>query len=111
MTVYVDDMYLYEMGRFGRMKMSHMQADTEEELHTMAQSVGVARKWYQRDHYDVAMSTRAKAIEKGAISVPIKTLGYMRLVKARTGRFPSPDSARAEYDKIRIKEREIDVAN
>lgn len=43
MTVYVDDMYLYEMGKFGRMKMSHMIADTDEELHSMAKLIGVSK--------------------------------------------------------------------
>ena len=32
MAVYVDDMYKYPLGQFGRMKMSHMVADTTEEL-------------------------------------------------------------------------------
>lgn len=66
MTVYVDDMYLYMTGRFGRMKMSHMIADTEDELHAMADKIGVARKWYQGDHYDISISKREIAIANGA---------------------------------------------
>jgi len=31
-SVYVDDMYLSPIGQFGRMKMSHLMADTTEEL-------------------------------------------------------------------------------
>ena len=73
MTVYVDDMYLYPMGRFGRMKMSHMQADTTEELHDMAASIGLRRHWFQnegqgrwREHYDVSIGRRKRAIALGA---------------------------------------------
>lgn len=59
MTVYVDDMYLYPIGQFGRMKMSHMIGDSDHELHAMARRIGIARRWYQGDHYDVAMTKRA----------------------------------------------------
>ena len=43
MAVYVDDM----RANFGRMKMCHMIADTIDELHTMADRIGVARRWFQ----------------------------------------------------------------
>ena len=56
MTVYVDDMYKHALGRYGRMKMSHMIADTSEELHAMAARIGVEKRWYQGDHYDIALS-------------------------------------------------------
>lgn len=74
MSVYVDDMYKYPMGQFNRMKMSHMIADTEEELHSMAARIGVARKWYQGDHYDICMSMRNKAISYGAVAITLKEL-------------------------------------
>ena len=48
MTVYVDDMYASPMGRFGRMKMSHMIADSTDELLEMADAIGVARRWIQQ---------------------------------------------------------------
>lgn len=71
MTVYVDDM----RAPFGRMIMCHMMADTEEELHRMAQSIGVAKKWFQgppahrHPHYDIAMSKRKLAVGFGALEV------------------------------------------
>lgn len=77
MTVYVDDMYLYPMGQFGRMKMSHMIADTEDELHAMAAKIGVARKWYQGDHYDIAISKRQLAIAAGAKAITLRELSAM----------------------------------
>ena len=77
MSVYVDDMYLYPMGQFGRMKMSHMIADTDEELHAMADTIGVARKWFQGDHYDIAISKRALAIAAGAKAITLQELAAM----------------------------------
>lgn len=68
MSVYVDDME----AKYGRMIMCHMVADTEAELHEMADRIGVDRKWYQYPHksrwphYDIALSKRAKAVEYGA---------------------------------------------
>lgn len=40
MTVYVDDM----KAKVGQMVMCHMVADTEPELHAMADKIGVARE-------------------------------------------------------------------
>lgn len=65
MTVYVDD----AKGSFGRMRMSHLVADTEDELHEMAASIGLKREWFQPKsvpHYDVSQSKRTLAIEHGA---------------------------------------------
>lgn len=70
MGVYVDDM----KAGYGRMVMCHMVADTEAELHTMANRIGVARRWHQKSgtphsHYDICKSKRALAIEFGAIEI------------------------------------------
>lgn len=77
MTVYIDDMYRYEMGRFQGKRMSHMIADSEEELHAFAAGLGLKRTWFQGDHYDVAKSKRALAIKSGAVAIPLKTLATM----------------------------------
>ena len=73
MAVYVDTM----RAQFGRMVMCHMVADTSEELHAMADRIGVARKWVQypgawREHYDIALSKKALAIKAGAIEIPAR---------------------------------------
>lgn len=69
MTVYVDA----AQNAYGRMKMSHMIADTPEELHAMADKIGVARKWFQKmasfPHYDIAQSKRAIALQHGAVEL------------------------------------------
>lgn len=62
MPVYVDDY----RARYGRMIMCHMLADTEDELHAMADRIGVARKWFQGDHYDICQEKRALAVQAGA---------------------------------------------
>ena len=71
MSVYVDS----SIYGYGRMVMCHMIADTPEELHAMADRIGVARKWFQDPaggkasfcHYDIAKSKRQLAVEAGAI--------------------------------------------
>ena len=69
MSVYVDHYF----AQYGRMQMSHMIADTLEELHAMADKIGVARKWFQQHasipHYDVCKSKRELAIKFGAVPV------------------------------------------
>ena len=94
MTVYVDDMFKYPMGQFRRMKMSHLIADTEEELHAMAQKIGVARKWYQGDHYDICMSMREQAVKLGAVEITLKQCGCMCSVRKMTGKLPKPEEAK-----------------
>ena len=83
MTIYVDDMYRSAMGRFGRMKMSHMIADSDDELHAMADKIGVARKWFQGNHYDISMSKRVEAIRHGAVPISLRELAQMVKEKRR----------------------------
>lgn len=81
MTVYVDDMYRYPLGRFRNMKMSHMIADTEAELHAMADAIGLARKHYQGDHYDVSMTMRALAVSIGAKEITMRELARKAMLQ------------------------------
>lgn len=91
MTVYVDDMYKYPMGRLRHMKMSHMIADTEDELHAMAHRIGLDRRHYQDDHYDVSVTLRTAAIRAGAVAIPLRTLARMAGVRRACGALPKPD--------------------
>ena len=74
MTVYVDNALL----PYGRMLMCHMVASTKDELHQMADSIGIARRWYQDKgryhHYDICKAKRALAIKNGAVEVTGKQL-------------------------------------
>lgn len=67
MSVYVD----LPRHKYGRMIMGHMLADSEKELHRMADAIGVQRKWFQRNastpHYDICKSKHRLALGKGAI--------------------------------------------
>ena len=93
MTVYVDDMHRYPAGRFGRMKMSHMVADTAAELHAMAGRIGVARRWYQGDHYDVCLAKRALAVRYGALEITWRQAGAMCSRRRHTGALGDPATA------------------
>lgn len=79
MSVYVDDMYKISLGNFGRMKMSHLVADSTEELLEMVNKIGVNPKWIQHpgtadEHFDISISKRELAIKNGAIPVPMREL-------------------------------------
>jgi hypothetical protein len=99
MTVYVDDMN----SSYGRMKMCHMIADTDEELHAMADTIGVARKWHQApprhdSHYDIASSKKALAIVAGAVSITWRQCGAMNRRRKITGELGKPaDTWYADY--------------
>ena len=71
MTVYVDDM----RARFGRMVMCHMFADTTVELLSMADRIGVSRRWLQQA--DIALSKRALAIKAGAKEITRSEVGEL----------------------------------
>ncbi len=65
MTVYVDSM----KAKYRNMIMCHMLADSEKELHEMADKIGVNRKWFQNHdtpHYDICLAKKKKAMEFGA---------------------------------------------
>lgn len=93
MTVYVDDM----RARFGRLILCHMIADTAAELHAMADRVGVARRWHQGDHYDIALSKRALAIAAGAVEITWRCRGLMTVRRRRDPTAPlvTPAEGRA----------------
>jgi hypothetical protein len=101
LTVYVDDMYLDSMGQFGRMKMSHMLADTDDELHAMAARIGVARRWWQdpakrgisTSHYDVCLTKRELAIRCGAVAITDRQAACMSARRKVTGALGSPTDA------------------
>lgn len=73
MPVYVDNM----RAQYGRMIMCHMVADSIDELHAMADKIGLQRKWLQDKsipHYDVSLSKKKIALSFGAIEITSKEL-------------------------------------
>lgn len=88
--VYVDDMYKYPTGNYRGMKMSHMVADSTEELVDMAKKIGVQLKWIQnkgtvREHFDICLSKRKLAVQYGAKEITWKQTGE-RLLKLLDGK-------------------------
>lgn len=100
MTVYIDDMYLYPMGEFKRghrlYKMSHMIADSEKELHAFATKLGLHKKWYQGDHYDVTKGLRGVAINLGAVEITLQQCSAMSMLRGRDPNVKLADPAQAE---------------
>ena len=91
MTVYVDNM----AAPFGRMIMCHMIADTDDELHAMADTIGVQRKWHQKpntpnSHYDIAISKRNLAIASGAVQITWRQAGHMTMNRRKSGFLGQP---------------------
>jgi hypothetical protein len=96
MTVYVDDM----KAAYGRMVMCHMIAETDAELHAMADRIGVARRWFQEkpsgNHYDIALSKRALAVSFGAVEITVKQCAAMCRNRRRTSTLGDPETSVAE---------------
>lgn len=70
MTVYVDSEFI----EFRNMKMSHMIADTEDELQEFALKLKLKLSWWQakgtaKSHFDVSISKRKEAISLGAVVI------------------------------------------
>lgn len=79
MTVYVDDFALPKNGAV----WFHMMADTEAELHEFADGIGLERRRFQDDHYDVTASKRTEAVKAGAVEVTSRDLVDLRVRKCR----------------------------
>lgn len=96
--VYVDNM----MAKFGRMKMCHLIADSDGELHAMADRIGVARKWWQSveggsstSHYDICLSKKKLALQAGATEVSWRQASVMCLRRRVEGKLGEPSEALA----------------
>lgn len=74
LTVYIDDAQIAWRGRH----WCHLVADTLDELHAFAQSIGLRRGWFQANaslpHYDVTVETRDIALSRGAKLADRRTL-------------------------------------
>lgn len=87
MSVYVDNM----RAAYGRMIMCHMIADSTDELLSMADKIGVSRRWLQKagtyqEHFDICLAKRAQAIQAGASEVGMVEFGRIMLSKSPRGR-------------------------
>jgi hypothetical protein len=80
MTVYVDGMIHHRSGYW-----CHMWSDDLDELHALANKIGLKRHWFQDNpihpHYDLVMSKRRLAIQNGAVECSGREMGRMILEK------------------------------
>jgi len=74
MAVYVDN----AKHPLGRMKMCHMIADSEAEVHAFAKKLGLSEKWFHAWHYNLCQSKRDLAIMLGAIPVDTRSIVAIR---------------------------------
>ncbi|MET9679663.1 DUF4031 domain-containing protein [Streptomyces coeruleorubidus] len=66
MTVYIDPPAWPGHGRM----WSHLISDVSyEELHTFAERLGVPRRAFERDHYDIPAERYADVVAAGAVEV------------------------------------------
>lgn len=94
MAVYVDGISTHDFvkgaaARWGK-RWSHLTADTEDELHAFAASIGLKRAWAQKMgtlffHYDVIPSKRGQAVQKGAIEITRRQLGEILRARREAG--------------------------
>jgi hypothetical protein len=70
-TVLIDEPMWWFQGR----KWSHMVSDaTLDELHDFAQGVGIPRRAFQGDHYDVPQDYYDEMVVAGAVPTPSREL-------------------------------------
>lgn len=74
LAVYVDNARIAWRGRY----WCHLVADSLDELHQFAQSIGQKRAWFQANaslpHYDITVEVRTVALSLGAIVADRRTL-------------------------------------
>lgn len=66
--------------------MSHMLADTHEELLAMVRRIGVMERWIQKpdtpgEHFDVCDSKRALALKHGTVAVTSRQI--VEIIRAK----------------------------
>ncbi len=81
MAVFVDNTRGRHFHRGRVLRLSHMIADSPEELRGMADRIGLRAEWLQRpgtphEHYDVTDSMRIRAIAVGAIPIGGVAMGH-----------------------------------
>ncbi len=85
MSCYVDAVRAYPGAGLRFRDFCHLLADSRDELHAMADRLGVPRRFFQdhpwRWHYDLPEHVRVEAVRLGAIEVDLYTVG--RLLRER----------------------------
>ena len=75
MTVLVDPLREYPDTGLPFRSWCHLVSDASfEELHTFAAELGIPRRFFQGDHYDLPAHLRDRAVDLGAIPVSTREL-------------------------------------
>ncbi|MCX3286623.1 DUF4031 domain-containing protein [Streptomyces sp. NEAU-H22] len=92
MTIYVDPPTWPGHGRL----WSHLVSDVSyDELHAFAAGLGVPRRAFERDHYDIPDQRYADAVRAGAVEVSsreVVRLLYAAGLRRPKRHYPSPGS-------------------
>ncbi|QBI18991.1 DUF4031 domain-containing protein [Egibacter rhizosphaerae] len=87
--IIVDDAIWRWRGR----RWAHLASDhSHEELHAFAARLGLERRWFQGDHYDVPTAVREHAIALGA--EPVTSRDLVRRLRRAGLRRPRPGDRR-----------------
>ncbi|MGI8761073.1 MAG: DUF4031 domain-containing protein [Jatrophihabitantaceae bacterium] len=85
MACYVDTVRAYPGAGLRYTEFCHLLADTRDELHAIADALGIPRRFFQdhpwRWHHDLPAPFRARAVELGAREVTMHEVGA--LLRAR----------------------------
>jgi Protein of unknown function (DUF4031) len=97
LTVYVDDWRQRATIRGHEDRWSHLLADHPDELHALAQQLGIPRRGYQHhrrsaalNHYDLPERLRLQAIALGAVPVTWRQMARLTREWRRAGAPPAP---------------------
>ena len=97
LTVYVDDWRQPATVRGRADRWSHLLADDPDELHAMAEALGIPRRGYQvhrrsaaLNHYDLPESLRVQAVALGAVPVTWRQMARLTREWRRAGARPAP---------------------
>lgn len=88
MTVYVDDLRKFPtLIPCFKPGSCHMTADTLDELHAMADKLGLKRAWFQDHrvpHYDLTGTKRVAALQLGCVYKSAKDQARERIAARKT---------------------------
>jgi Protein of unknown function (DUF4031) len=80
-TCYVDTVRSYPGAGLRYTRFCHLLADTPDELHAMADALGIPRRFYQdhpwRWHHDLPEHLRERAVELGAQELTLREVGAL----------------------------------
>ena len=81
MACYVDTVRSYPNAGLRFTEFCHLLADTRDELHEMADALGIPRRFFQehpwRWHHDLPEHLRPRAIDLGAVEMDIHEVGAL----------------------------------